>query len=172
MAGPGWELELQERIDAQHTRYETHKRGLIERQTTERQALFDGIEDRRIKETQARQERFRTGLAGFWDKLRGEHRRLREENEKDAYDALLRDRREKDDLIFAQLEARRALADRHKQDVERLEEQRRSLAEDRARFEREMPEQRPPDDAKRAFLESRKKSGHEPERLHAPEPER
>ncbi|MCL4677219.1 MAG: relaxase/mobilization nuclease domain-containing protein [Alphaproteobacteria bacterium] len=168
-----WERELQERIDGHHARYETHKRGLIERQTAERQALFDGIEDRRIRETQARQERFRTGLAGFWDKLRGEHRRLREENEKEAYDTLLRDRRQKDDLIFAQLEARRALAERHKQEVERLQEQQRGLAEDRARFERTA--QGPPDpvdDAKRAFLESRKKSGHEPERPHAPEPER
>lgn len=165
-----WERELQERIDGQQARYEAHKLGLIERQTAERQALFDGIEERRIRETQARQERFRTGLAGFWDKLRGEHRRLREENEKEAYDALLRDRQEKDDLIFAQLEARRALADRHKQDVARLQDQQRGLAEDRARFDRAA--QGPPDDAKRAFLESRKKSGHEPERPHAPEPER
>lgn len=165
-----WERELQERIDGQQARYETHKRGLIERQTAERQALFDGIEDRRIRETQARQERFRTGLAGFWDKLRGEHRRLREENEKEAYDTLLRDRLQKDELIFNQLEQRRALQDRHKQELERLQEQQRGLAEDRARFERTA--QGPPDDAKRAFLESRKKSGHEPERPHAPEPER
>lgn len=167
-----WERELQERIDTNHARYETHKRGLIERQAAERKTLFDGIENRRIRETQARQERFRTGLAGFWDKLRGEHRRLKEENEKDAYDALLRDRRHKDDLIFAQLEARRALQDRHKQDLERLEEQRRSLAEDRARFE---PAQAPPDpadDRKRAFLENRRNAGNDPERNRAPEPER
>lgn len=168
-----WERDLQERIDAHHVRYETHKRGLIERQTAERQALFDGIEERRIRETQARQERFRTGLAGFWDKLRGEHRRLREENEKEAYGALLRDRRQKDDLIFAQLEARRALQDRHKQELERLQDQQRGLAEDRARFEKSA--QGPPDpadDRKRAFLENRRNADNDPERPHAPEPER
>jgi hypothetical protein len=168
-----WERELQERIDAQHARYETHKRGLLERQTVERQKLFDGIEDRRIKETQARQERFRTGLAGFWDKLRGEHRRMREENEKDAYDCLLRDRRQKDELIFAQLEQRRALQERHKRDVERLQDQQRGLADDRARFERTA--QGPPDpsdDRKRAFLENRRNTGDSPERPRAPEPER
>lgn len=62
------------------------------------------------------------------------------------------------------------MADRHKQEVERLQEQQRGLAEDRARFDRAA--QGPPDDAKRAFIESRKKSGHEPERPPAPEPER
>lgn len=172
-----WEQELATRLEVQQTRYETHKRGLLERQTAERQKLFDGIEERRIRETQARQERYRTGLAGFWDKLRGEHRRLREENEKDAYDSLLRDRHEKDELIFSQLEARRALQDRHKQDIERLHEQQKGLAADRARFERTA--QGPPellDDAarKRAFMESRKPSADALERPRAPpiEPER
>ena len=172
-----WEQELAARLEAQQTRYETHKRGLIERQAEERQKLFDGIEERRIRETQARQERYRTGLAGFWDKLRGEHRRLREENEKEAYNAFLRDRREKDELIFSQLEARGALQDRHKQDVERLHEQQKGLAEDRTRFDRTA--QGPPeplDDAarKRAFMESRKASADTPGPSRVPfaEPER
>lgn len=169
-----WERQLQERIDAQHARTETQKRELIERQTDERQKLFDDIEDRRSRETQARQERFRTGLAGLWDRLRGEHRRLREENEKDAYDALLRDRREKDELIFAQLEARRELQERSKQEVARLQEQQRSLAEDRARFEQAA--QPPPEisERQRAFLESRRDTAQAPERTraHTHEPER
>lgn len=169
-----WQAELQKRIDAHHVRTQNEKRALLERQTVERQALFDGIETRRIRETQARQERFRTGLAGLWDRLRGEHRRLREENEKDAYDALLRDRREKDDLIFNQLEARRELQERHKQDMARLQEQQRTLAEDRARFEQAA--QPPPEmsDRKRAFLESRREAVQAPERnrVHTIEPER
>ena len=169
-----WQAELQQRIDAHHVRTETQKRELIERQTAERQALFDGIEERRIRDTQARQDRFRTGIAGLWDKLRGEHRRLREENEKEAYDALLRDRREKDELIFAQLEARREMQERHKQDIARLQEQQRTLADNRARFEQAA--QPPPDipDRKRAFLESRRESVQAPERsrAHTNEPER
>lgn len=169
-----WERQLQERIDAQHTRSETQKSELIEQQTAERQKLIDGIEERRIRETQTRQERFRTGLGGLWDRLRGEHRRLRKENEKDAYDALLRDRREKDELIFAQLEARRELQERHKQEAARLQEQQRTLAEDRARFEQAA--QPPPEisDSKRAFLESRRETAQAPERAraHAIEPER
>lgn len=169
-----WQSEIQKRIDAHHAHAETSKRELLERQNAERQKLFDGMEDRRIRETQARQERFRTGIAGLWDKLRGEHRRLREENEKDAYDALLRDRREKDELIFAQLEARRELQERHKQDMARLQDQQRTLAEDRARFEETA--QPPPEisDRKRAFLESRRESASAPERTraHAIEPER
>ena len=172
-----WQQELAQRLEAQHARFETHKRGLLERQMAERQKLFDGIEERRIKETQARQERFRTGIAGLWDRLRGEHRRLREENEKDAYDALLRDRREKDELIFTQLEQRRALQERHKHDVARLHEQQRKLAQDRARFERTSqgpPEPMDESARKQAFHESRKESASEPERFRARtvEPER
>ena len=169
-----WQTELQKRIDAQHARTETSKRELLERQTAERQTLFDGIEERRIRDTQARQERFRTGIAGLWDRLRGEHRRLREENEKEAYDALLRDRREKDELIFAQLEARRELQERHRQEVERLQDQQRALADDRARFEQKA--QPPPEvsDRKRAFLENRREPAQAPERAraHTIEPER
>lgn len=169
-----WERQLQERIDAHHARTETQKRELLERQTAERQALFEGIEERQIRETQVRQERFRTGIAGLWDRLRGEHRRLREENEKDAYDALLRDRREKDELIFAQLEARWELQERHKQETARLQEQQRALAVDRARFEQAA--QPPPEvsDRKRAFLESRRETAQAPERsrAHSIEPER
>ena len=169
-----WERQLQERIDAHHARTESQTCELLERQTAERKALFDGIEERRIRETQARQERFRTGLGGLWDRLRGEHRRLREENEKDAYDALLRDRRKKDELIFNQLEQRRELQERHKQEVARLQEQQRTLADDRARFEQAA--QPPPkiSDRKRAFLESRRESAQAPERVraHSHEPER
>lgn len=169
-----WQAEIQKRIDAQHARSETQKRELLERQTAERQALFGGIEERQIRETQARQERFRIGLAGLWDRLRGEHRRLREENEKEAYDALLRDRREKDELIFAQLEQRRELQERHKQEVARLHEQQRALADDRIRFEQTA--QPPPEisDRKRAFLESRRETAQAPERAraHTHEPER
>lgn len=169
-----WQSEIQKRIDAQQDRAETSKRELLERQTAERQKLFDGIEERRIKETQARQERFRTGIAGLWDRLRGEHRRLREENEKEAYDALLRDRREKDELIFTQLEARRELQDHHRQEVARLQEQQRTLANDRARFDEAA--QAPPDipDRKRAFLENRREAAQAPERApaHTHEPER
>lgn len=174
-----WDKEIAERVEAQQARYEHHKRGLIERQSAERQRLFEGIEERRIKETQERQERFRSGIAGLWDRLRGEHRRLRDENERDAYACLQRDRREKDDLVFAQLTQRRALADRHKGDLERLQEQQRGLAEDRARFERDAPDPRPPappdeDARKRAFLENRRESNPPAERPPAREiePER
>lgn len=169
-----WERQLQDRIDAHLARTESQKCELLERQTAERNTLFDGIEERRIKETQARQERFRTGIAGLWDRLRGEHRRLREENEKEAYDALLRDRREKDELIFAQLEQRRTLQERHKQDTARLQDQQRTLAEDRARFEQAA--QPPPEisERKQAFLESRRDTAQAPERTrsHTHEPER
>jgi hypothetical protein len=169
-----WQTEIQKRIDAHHARTEADKRDLLERQAAERQKLFDGIEERRVKETQARQERFRTGIAGLWDRLRGEYRRLREENEKEAYDALLRDRREKDELIFSQLEARRDLQERHKQDVARLQEQQRELADDRARYEQAAQPSTDVSDRKRAFLESRRETAQTPERTRAPtiEPER
>jgi len=42
-------------------------------------------------------------LKGLWDRLRGEHTRIRALNEKDAARSSLRDRNELDDLTFRHL---------------------------------------------------------------------
>lgn len=85
--------------------------GMTERQRAARRALMEEIERRKWEEARQRQTRFRTGLKGIWDWARGETRRIRERNEADAQAAAIRDRRELDALIFAQLEERRRIVD-------------------------------------------------------------
>ena len=165
-----WQQELAQRHSDLKAQYVTDRNALIARQHAERKTLFDQIEARRVRETQERQEQFRKGIAGLWDRLRGEHKRLREAHERQAYEALLRDRQEKDGLIFAQLESRRALDDRHKENVARMQEQTRSLAEDRARFEAQAQPARTPEPSsdavrRRSFMEERREGLQEPDRF-------
>jgi hypothetical protein len=84
---------------------------LTARHRQSRQDLMDRLEARRWDEARERQARFRTGLKGIWDRVRGEHRRIRERNEAEAGAAAMRDRAELDALIFAQLEERRRMID-------------------------------------------------------------
>jgi hypothetical protein len=125
---------------------------------------------RRIREAQERHEQFRKGVAGLLDRLRGEHKRLREAHERQAYDALLRDRQAKDELIFVQLESRRARDNRHKENVVQMQEQQRPLSEDRARFEpraQPAPASEPSSQAVRrpSFMEERREAMQEPDRF-------
>ncbi|MCG8695283.1 MAG: relaxase/mobilization nuclease domain-containing protein [Minwuiales bacterium] len=108
---------------------------LVERQRAERDAFLKAQRERQEQEAVARQARFKKGLGGLWDRLRGEHRRIREHNEREAETAALRDSNEKDNLIFAQLAQRRTLKQRVLTFKERYTEQRRELDADRAQFE-------------------------------------
>lgn len=87
------------------------KRGMVVRHREARHALSEKIERRRWEEARTRQARFRTGLRGVWDWMRGETQRIRERNEAEAKMAAQRDREELDALIFAQLEERRRMID-------------------------------------------------------------
>ena len=71
---------------------------------------------RRHAELLERQGRFRSGLRGLMDRVTGKHRRTKERNEREAYDAATRDQQEKDSLIFRQMDKQRGLQAR----VERL----------------------------------------------------
>lgn len=84
---------------------------LLARHREARQALVEVLEGRRWKAAAERQKRFRTGLKGVWDRVRGEIARIRERNEAEAKEAARRDRAELDALIFAQLEEKRRMMD-------------------------------------------------------------
>jgi hypothetical protein len=101
--------ELSQRREKLNAIYEKRKANLVERQRVERKAFFDTLESRRIAESKDRQQRFRKGVKGLWDRLRGEHKRIQQRNEKEAIEAYLRDRTAKDKLILSQLEQRQKL---------------------------------------------------------------
>ena len=108
------------------------RRGAIitqHRQTRAR--VFAQIEKRPALERHQRQARFRHGLAGLWDHVRGENARIRKENEFDALQCLRRDRAEKDALIFQQLSERRAFDTVAIRELAHVDTMRRDMIRDR-----------------------------------------
>ncbi|MBX3617104.1 hypothetical protein [Nitrosomonas sp.] len=79
------------------------------RYQTERDNLADTQKQRWQQESEDRQARLNKGIRGLWDRLTGQHGQVMDQNEREAWQALIRDRQQRDDLIQRQLEERRAL---------------------------------------------------------------
>ena len=101
--------ELDTQAQSQDAEFEKRRIALVKRQRAERQSLNELQEKRRIDGNRVRQARFRKGFKGLWDRLRGEHGRIREKNEREAEEALAKDRAAKDQLAFLQLKQRRQI---------------------------------------------------------------
>lgn len=108
---------------------------LVGRQRHERKELLAAQERRWIAETNARAERLPRGISGLWHRLTGKYSKIRQQNEREAWSALLRDRGERDDLIASQLEERRALQIRMREQQERERADLLLLREDAARYQ-------------------------------------
>lgn len=130
-----WQDELNARNQRLEEKQARQRKKLVERQRAERERLKTKLEKRRINEARDRQARFRTGLQGLWDRVRGEHSRIREENEREAWQAHMRDRELTDNVVFEHLSERRALQQEHYAERRVTVSQREELVEDRARFE-------------------------------------
>ena len=137
-----------------------HKARLVERQRAERAEALKRIEERQIEEARERQARFRNGLRGLWDWVRGENARIKRENEADAMSAQARDAAEKEALIQRQREQRRFFLQREAQKRDRLREQYQVVAEDRARFEAKAELSR--DEQREAFKRARRQAPTRP----------
>ena len=115
-------------------RFDVERRELIDRQRTERARMRKAIENRSIEEATERQSRFRKGLKGFWDFMRGETSRIKKMNEAEAARSLARDAVEKEELIKRQRDQRRLFVQRSRHSKDRFSKRFRQLAEDRARY--------------------------------------
>jgi len=101
--------ELDSQAQEKNTEFDRRRKSLVQRQRAERQSLNETQEKRRIEANRTRQARFRKGLKGLWDRLSGEHRRISQQNEREATEALVKDGMEKDQLAFHHLEDRRRI---------------------------------------------------------------
>lgn len=99
-------------IEARLAEISQKQLGMKKGHAIERQRLEEDQKARWEREVRARQDRYNKGLRGLVDRFTGQHRKVREQNEEETKLAYARDRLEKDRLIFAQLEQRRALQDR------------------------------------------------------------
>lgn len=76
---------------------------------TERQTLRRKQTERWQQESEQRHAKLRKGLGGFWEKLTGKAQKIEAQNEQEVWAALKRDRRQREDLIIAQLKDRQVL---------------------------------------------------------------
>ncbi|MCR9089204.1 MAG: relaxase/mobilization nuclease domain-containing protein [Rhodobacteraceae bacterium] len=129
-----WRESLAKEIEDLKSRHTTEHRALVEKQREARAQLKDTLAKRENAAALLRQARFRTGVRGIWDRLSGTHKRIRHQNEAEAWQEHLRDQTAIDAIVFAQLEARRTLKHKHGRERSQLAEEAREMSRDRSRF--------------------------------------
>ncbi|AMN53220.1 relaxase [Labrenzia sp. CP4] len=75
----------------------------------ERLSLKSKQRQREREETRARNARMTKGLRGLWDRVSGNRLKVQRQNEKEAWDAAMRDQWQRDELVKAQMIERRKL---------------------------------------------------------------
>jgi hypothetical protein len=103
---------------------------LIEHQRAERRALSEQQEQRQNEERGKRQKRFRSGIRGIWDRLSGDHKRIRKQNEREFYEAFIRYRMEKEEIISRHLEQQRNINSFRVQERNEHQVQKQELRQD------------------------------------------
>lgn len=128
------ELRHSTRIEIAELREELQ--ALKATQRAERSELSAAIQCRALREALERQDRFRKGLSGLWDRLRGAHKRIHSENETDAERCRSRDKSELDQLTELHLTQRRALKVQAERLITQHKELQRDLSIDEKRYTR------------------------------------
>ncbi|CAA0121113.1 Uncharacterised protein [Halioglobus japonicus] len=82
---------------------------MVQTHQAQRRSLEHSQQARQHLETRQRQSRYSTGFRGLLDRVTGKRHRIKAQNEREAQEAQTRDRQEKDQLIFNQLNVRRVL---------------------------------------------------------------
>ncbi len=118
-------------LKAQHNQ---QKHEMLQKQRAERAAHDRTQRHQQEREQAERQARFRKGLAGLWDRVRGEHRRLTEQNRMEALAAQRRDRNARDKLIFEQVASRRTLTLEASKRRQEIAERQKALQADKERY--------------------------------------
>lgn len=152
----GFESDIEDKRRDDIEEAKTRKAQLVEQQRTERAELQQQQQSRQLNEAQTRQARFRKGLGGIWDRLRGEHMRVTQRNEQDAAQALTRDKAERDKLIFEQMDQRQAFTAQRLEKRSDYIEKRKSLRTDIETYEQMQAPPDPSRDAKQAFMDQRR----------------
>ena len=123
------EAKKHETIKAQQEKLFWH---LADKHKQERQTLKKHQDARELKEIKIRQERFNKGLRGLFDRIIGTHSKIKKQNELEAYQSAKRDQKQRDTLIFKQMQQRRQLAQRSGKVLERTSHRLSILSADMA----------------------------------------
>lgn len=103
------------RLQKQSAAFALRKTEFIGKQRDERSKLDKLHEERRTQESLERSQRFKKGFRGLWDRVSGTHTRIRKQNELETLQSWQRDRTEKEELIFRQLDERQLLHEQSKE---------------------------------------------------------
>ncbi len=117
-------------IDKRLTRIVKERHALKEKQQAERARLAKLHKERNEKETLERQKRFNKGLRGILDFFTGKRKQITIQNERETAQSKTRDQKEKNTLIFTQLDQYRKLKSRMDRVEEFDKKRRHALAED------------------------------------------
>ena len=128
------QTDLEASIERRSQAFERRRSALVSRQRRQREALVSKQLRRQCAEFQARQARFRRGLGGIWDRLRGEHGRIRQQNERETVECLARDRKERDDLVVQHLGERDRIRILRYKMISRSSDRKAELQADRQRY--------------------------------------
>ena len=101
--------EARDQHRQEREKLERQRLAMTAQHRSERLKLDAGQKARWEAENRARSARLNKGLRGLWDRLTGRHARTIAKNQRDAYDALQRDREQRDSLVQAQLQDRLGL---------------------------------------------------------------
>lgn len=82
---------------------------MASRHKDERGKLWVAQEKRWLAETNERAQRLPRGFSGIWHRLTGRYAKIKAQNEQETLTSWQRDRNQKDEMIFKQLEEREAL---------------------------------------------------------------
>lgn len=119
---------------AERQRFERDKQRIVEQQRAERQQLQTEWQQRQLQEQAKRQERFRRGFLGLWDRITGEHKRIAIQNRLETEATAQRNQQMRDNIVFEQLEQRRALQQQAQSRQHQLKRNASELQADKERF--------------------------------------
>lgn len=118
-------------------RFEEQRQHVTAHHRAERENLKKGQQERFEREARERSARLNSGLKGLWQRVSGQRGKIEKQNEREAYEAVLRDRAQTDALILQQLQDRRKLQQEIKGTHDRHNEQTQDIKTDQSRY-REM----------------------------------
>lgn len=144
--------ETRDAQKAERRPLEARRSELTAEHRAQRARLNERQAQRQQEETAARARRLRTGLMGLIDKVTGKAAAIHQQNQMEAWEALRRDRHQRDQLVTDQMHERRRVQ-------ERLDKMRLRHVEDRRILNRELIERLrkpsqdidPPRERKRGF---------------------
>ena len=99
--------EARGQLSNQRAKLDNERKSLIQKHCDERSTLDKGQAERWKQESQTRASRFKTGWSGFWQLISGHNRKIKEQNTQEAFEALQRDRAQRQQLIDDQLQERK-----------------------------------------------------------------